>query len=1227
MSDCLWLPGSTARHLPPFLKQDLTAEDADQLRTLLWEGCLLQKAAVYAPFVTNKLVKVAVDVAVLTWASAGHGLLGDIAKLLQQHDSTAVALGLAVLETLCEECTGSPPPILSSGLVTSDSASAVRRQLSDQLSTFGVALSAVLQQAASGSYSGAALSPSAGQSPTKATSSQGMFGGQPGAAAVNQSLTKRALSCLGLTISEWRLGEHVQLSALNTVFALVSAGLQASHTASSQSAVTVAAVNVVVDVVRTSSVPSHFQGLFGDVAMQMLRGVEALLGAHPSAPASRMLQMLPDEIVGKFAEFVGVFLQFHVGRLSDLARFSLPDFVRVFFSFTVALADVSSFSADAYLSCLQGWSALVDHFTASPAGTSSPTGGEAAVYMSAISSLATQLLDRVQFAKNGELLSMLDDGDAAEDRSSVAGSTSTTATMGSVLPALPGRAMLGAGAGTPPRQPPTAGAPSRGAASRIGASGTGSAGNSIFGDLLWEPDELEEGGWDESGRATDDTDGGSGTVQVLQRVLPPSSTLGRSDLDEYIYQCLLLLARIGRLPAVTQALVSAVLTRLQETAATTRAAVESSTTVEEDAQWNVYDTSTLCGLTATLAHVWTSHSVSASAAAQATAGQVLQLTAALGASVSRALQHRASSAGAACLPQHLLHRLQRSCFTCLLAMLPWLDLHLPSTSAVVEACLSDATADAVLSDILTLVVAAVDSRGAVSPPSDSTIASAVTLFTALTERSQAFTQRLLRLPLAKSLVQSLPELSAALPTDAQAHLLAAVCKLLVQGGSADGLLTLEQLLRSYTSPLQKLAAPAASAEGQDLTVAVAADRSLPSQLKRMCTILLAVCRGLAGVPDSLRSSLRELFSPLVSVLVKVTAVLLSPATSAALMTRRGHAPTAPAAIAVSCLNAAAASLRFIGCFLDCIGSGDRSWPGSITRTIAQPMSVALTSGLLVPARHGTAHAARGSSHSATRVLLEFMRLMRHCCSVVEGKAASSELCTLVLEAMGPTGLAALVEQGQAPQAPPVAPHSRDPHADLSPALHLLVRQVLEQHWRVFAVSKAEAGGQEAGFRSADAAGQVEGMVSLVLASMAAPGLAPSLLRLHLATLRRMQVKQRAFSLPPMRVSILPRVLTLLLRLLLQGEHTLLTDELHSTLWCLVTAAEQPEAATLACLQGVLADMRWLRPQHVAALEGKAAQVVAAARQGGSSDFRQGLDNICADLRVWGSSVAAAAEHR
>lgn len=1188
--------------------QSLGAADRRGLTSLLWEGCLSAHGEVYAHFVTRKLLTLAVHVACMDWGAGGGALLGTVGQLLAAATRpAAVALGVAAATTLLEEATGRPPAMVASGLVTGAAAAGVREALTAALPQLTAAASGVLATAAAGGFPGVAPPPAsltpltAGGGGAAVQVPVGLFSGTTDGTSVNHKLARAALQLLAALLGEWGLGAHLPADTLRTLLALTTAGLRTPSSSSLATDVTVAAVGVLVDIVRTPAVPREHAALFADIAAHMLKGAEALLGAG-SGPVP--LSTLPEGVVDKFAEFVGTFLQYHVARLEALPRFAMPDFVRVFFALTVALADAPAGAGEGYLSCLAGWSALIEHLA--DASTAGPGAGGASplatsLYVEALGSLATQLLDRVQFARNGDTLAMLGGGEG-EDGASAAGSVSTVATTGSVLAALGGRS----GAATPPKR----GGPPRG-------GGGSSASSCPFGSLLEESDELEEGGVQRVARGNavggGDAGGsageGAGVVAAVLDAVLGAGPAARSELDAFLAQCLGLLGRIGRLPAVTAALVSAVLQRLQAVAPVATEAVAGGR-AEEVAQWAVYDTSTLCALMAALAHVWTSHDVAASPAAQATAGEVLQLTAGLGAAVGRALAARSAAGGAAPggLPAHLLRRLQRACFTALLGMLPWLDAHLPRAGTGAGAgggALSDAVADAVLSDIVALVVAAVDTRGAVAPPADTSIAAAVTLFSALTLRSAAFTARCTRLPLVAQLVTGLADITAALPTDAQAHLVAAACRLLV-AGAAEGraspaaqgeaaVAALSTALAPFTSPLSKLAAAAGTG---GLQAAVAADRSLPAQVKRSCTILVAVARALGGAAPSatLRQHLRSLFLPVLAVLEGAVVVLLAPETSAALMARRGRgagAPPAPASIAVTCLNTTASALRLLGVALETLGPASRDAPLATATAVARPVVAALHSGLLRPS------APDGSgSFAATRVLLAFLRLLRTAASVGGAKrATSAAMVTLVLQALTSSGLLALVEG------------PGGPHMDLAPALHLLLRVVLDTHWQAVTADATVAAGAAAA-------------LTTVQASMTAPGVPPALLRLHLVTLHELQVRHRAFALPALG-ALLPALTALLLRLLLAKEAALLEEEVHASLWELVRAASSPGDAILAAVRAVLGGMQWLKTEHAGALEGAAAATVAAAAAGDATAFGAAVQGMCNDLRVWAAGVGAS----
>lgn len=1252
------------KYTPCARVQYLSAASRIELTQFLWQRCLLTHAEEYAAFVTRKLITLAVRAACLDWQAQGGELIQTTQQLLQASGNpTAVAVGLATVSTLVDEVTGTPPRIVMDGLLAGAQAKAVYKGLSASLVAMTAAVCSTMQAAAEGAFSGVApATPASAEATSPGGHGQaqrppaGFFSGNTDATSVNYKLAARSVGVLSSILSEWGLGLHVSIAGLNTVLALVSAGLRASHSSRLQTDATLAAVNCIIDMVRTPRVPPEFGALFGEIASHMLRGVEHMLLPSAGGANQNIMSTLPEEVSGKFAEFVGTFVQHHAGRFEAMPNFNMTEFVSAFFGMTVALADTATFSQDGYLSCVAGWNTLIERLLAE-LGSEQQVSASSQLYMQAMESLANKLFDGVRFSCNGDMLSMLEDGDGGDspdDAASLAGSVSTVATSGSVRMGMRGS---GSGFNTPTKRSSAGG----GYAQDLRAIGSGGGGAfgaaAVFGSLLQEEDDLEEGcaqagsgpgaGGERPGSASGSHSIGHEEVQsILQQVFgssaaAPGSSAAGTELDGYLTQCLALLGRIGRLPNVTASLVQAVLLQLREVAPVAKAAVDGSHVgSEEHAQWAVYDTATLCALMAALAHVWTDVHMQASPGVQQSAGEVLMLTASLGAAVGATLKKRSAHSSRAqgsqvsTLPMHLLHRLQRACFTCLLGMLPWLDAHLPGQSHAGESLSAD-TATGVLTDITTLVFSAVDTRGAVSPPADSTIASAVALFSALGQRSRLFVTLCSELPLMCAFVSGLADITAALPTEAQAHLLAAVCTLLFHtsssssdmGDSQNG--AIRGVLSAYTSPLSKLAGAQGTADSAAIQAAVAADRSLPAQLKRTCIILSAVVRALGGAQGSgdARARLRDLFMPVVHILLRAVPVFLSPSTSAALMARRharSPAPEAPSSIAVTCLNTASSAMRFIRSVVKYLGCVDSDMPGTIVHTVATPIVQALRLGLLVPSRsvgRGRTMSAPGAgagSHSATKVLLYFLRLFGECAAVVPGKDGHSQtMITLVNEAVLQSGLLSLVELGHLAGAAAGTDASAEVQMDLSPALHLMLRRHIVTHWRGLAHSIVK-GGQ---FRSPEAAGQVQGILQALQSSMTQSSTPPALVRLHLVTLHSLQAQHRAFSLPDMRAQVLPELLQLIMGLQLQRQAALLTDELQQSLWELLQAAESPADEALRCIQMVLADMAWLQADHMQQLNTVAEASLTAVRRSDAPGFATAIASICSDLRVWSATNA------
>ncbi|XP_066990340.1 exportin-6 isoform X2 [Macrobrachium rosenbergii] len=408
----------------------LMPEERTEIRSTLYRFILENhKLAPY--YIRNKLVKLVVDIARLSWPHFYPDFFTNVLSLARSPDT--VPLCIVFLQTISEEL-ACPREELSYSRRTE-----LRRLLSQQVPTMLSLLSGLLEGVADKHKNAVTATPppspthSHSHSPTRSNLSSSPI--QTGTILSNmfhnlesgtttrtawvlppldvesETIAAYSLNCLTHLFSWIPLSSLITPHLLNTIFIFASLGADPQHNKRRPNgtiesscvpgeSLGVLAMGAINELMSKNCVPHDFE----DFLLQMFRNTFQLLQrlVRDEPNTTSRLQLLEPSYIDKFSEFLRLFVSVHLRRFENNSHFPVLEFLSLLFRYTFHQQSV-----DAYFNCLDVWSIFLDHLSSKIQGSQDQT-SVVSKYEDALISLAQGILHKIQLRHNQAELEELD---------------------------------------------------------------------------------------------------------------------------------------------------------------------------------------------------------------------------------------------------------------------------------------------------------------------------------------------------------------------------------------------------------------------------------------------------------------------------------------------------------------------------------------------------------------------------------------------------------------------------------------------------------------------------------------------------------------------------------------------------------------------------------------------------------------------------------------------------
>ncbi|MPC08061.1 exportin-6-like [Portunus trituberculatus] len=406
----------------------LMPEERTEIRSTLYRF-VLENHKVAPYYIRNKLVKLVVDIARLSWPHFYPDFFTNVLSLSRSPDT--VVLCIVFLQTISEEL-ACPREELSYSRRTE-----LRRLLSQQVPTMLTLLSGLLEGVVEKHKNAVTATPppspthSHSHSPSRSGLSSSpiqtgsllsnMFHSLESGPTVrmgwvlppldpeSETIASLALNCLTHLFSWIPLSSLITPHLLNTIFLFASLGADPQHNRHhnglvekncvSGESLGVLAMGAINEIMSKNCVPHDFE----DFLLQMFRNtfhlLQRLVREEPNTTSR--LQLLDPSYIDKFSEFLRLFVSVHLRRFENNSQFPVLEFLALLFRYTFRQHCV-----EAYFNCLDVWSIFLDHLSAKAQGSQERAG--ITRYTDALISLARGILHKIQHRHNQAELEELD---------------------------------------------------------------------------------------------------------------------------------------------------------------------------------------------------------------------------------------------------------------------------------------------------------------------------------------------------------------------------------------------------------------------------------------------------------------------------------------------------------------------------------------------------------------------------------------------------------------------------------------------------------------------------------------------------------------------------------------------------------------------------------------------------------------------------------------------------
>ena len=162
------------------------------------------------------------------------------------------------------------------------------------------------------------------------------------------------------------------------------------------------AFSCVNEILAQNYVPKEFNDFMVNIFKELFKLLQALTKANEG------LSQFEEEYVDKFTQFTSLFVSHHLRRVEQNANFPIIEFLSLLFRYSFMQTTLEGF-----LCCLEIWETFLDYIISQQEGDAPSSLHQR--YEHGLSSLGTELIRKIQFQSNGELLSSLNTESTSEE--------------------------------------------------------------------------------------------------------------------------------------------------------------------------------------------------------------------------------------------------------------------------------------------------------------------------------------------------------------------------------------------------------------------------------------------------------------------------------------------------------------------------------------------------------------------------------------------------------------------------------------------------------------------------------------------------------------------------------------------------------------------------------------------------------------------------------------------
>lgn len=225
----------------------------------------------------------------------------------------------------------------------------------------------------------------------------------------SEEVCNMALKCLSHLFTWVPMATCVTLPTLDTVFHFAHLGCNSASDITERSgSIGSLAMDCINELMVKNYVPRELEPFLMKLFEKSFDLLQRLVGAGQT-PVTSSFSHLDDRFLAKCSDFFYWFVSSHLKRLENNPNFPVTEFLELFCKYTFKQAEVDSFCV-----CLDIWGALLDHLVTSVEVPGSQT-HHCEQYRSTLVSMASSVLEKIQFNCNIDELREIDDDTIDDD--------------------------------------------------------------------------------------------------------------------------------------------------------------------------------------------------------------------------------------------------------------------------------------------------------------------------------------------------------------------------------------------------------------------------------------------------------------------------------------------------------------------------------------------------------------------------------------------------------------------------------------------------------------------------------------------------------------------------------------------------------------------------------------------------------------------------------------------